>query len=73
MESGLIISSVLLFSDKLFENGSYVFSPNKSTNRAIVPIKTDKNLECEIESKVIVGKSVSSEDFLVVHSSIVFK
>lgn len=42
---GLVIRSVILFSDILFDSGSYVSCPMKSTTEVIIPIFSSKNLE----------------------------
>ena len=49
VKSPLIIRFVTLFSDKLFEGGTYVSYPSKSLNRLIVPVNSEKNMECEID------------------------
>lgn len=47
--------------------------PLKATNSIIVPISAAKNIECEVDCKIIVGKSISAEDFMTVHENVTFK
>ena len=73
VQSSLIIRCVILFSDKLFPEGTFVSHPSKAVSTLTVPINSDKNMEWEIDWKVIVGKSLNSEDFVIVHSKVIYK
>lgn len=73
VQSPLIIRTVILFSDKLFEEGTFVSCPGKASNTITIPIISEKNIECEIDCKIIVGKSLSSEDFMTVHETVTLK
>jgi hypothetical protein len=44
VQAGLIIRSVIMYADKLFENGSFVSFPSSPTNQLIAPIFSDKNM-----------------------------
>ena len=70
VQSPLVIRSVILFSDKLFEEGTFVSCPGKASNTITIPIVSEKNIECEIDCKILVGKSLSSEDFMTVHETV---
>jgi len=45
VQSPLIIRCVILFSDKLFEEGTFVSSPSKPSSSLVVPLYSEKNLE----------------------------
>ncbi|KRX11170.1 WD40-repeat-containing domain [Pseudocohnilembus persalinus] len=54
---GGYIKSVLLQSEKIFENGQFFFTPERVTNLVNIPIKMNKNIQEELQVKIFVGNN----------------
>jgi hypothetical protein len=66
-KQGWIIRSVVIFNEILFEGESFVVHPNTGVNQIQIPMKLDKNVELELDIRVLMGTGLNSPTFLVHH------
>lgn len=62
---GTIIKSILVVSEQLYKGETYVQYPDEETNKVIIQIKNDKDMNINLHIKVLVGLSFFSKDFQV--------
>ena len=62
---GTIVKMVIIISEQLFKGETYVKYPSQETNKVIIQIKTKKDLNINLNIKVLVGKSFYLEDYQV--------
>ena len=60
---GWIIRSVILFSDTLFEGGSFAVHPSESVNQVKVPLTHKKNSAEPIDIRVLIGNGINAPFF----------
>ena len=60
---GWIIRSVILYSDTLFEGGSFVVHPSESTNQVKAPLTHAKNAPEAVDIRVLIGAGINAPFF----------
>lgn len=56
---------VIIISEQLYKGETYIKYPSQETNKVIIQIKTKKDLNINLNIKVLVGKSYYLEDYQV--------
>jgi hypothetical protein len=64
-ERSIIIKSVIVISEQLYKGETMVQYPNTETNKIIIQIKNDKDMNINLHIKVLVGASYFGKDFQV--------
>ena len=62
---GTVIHSVILISEQIYKGETYVKYPSEETNKVVIQIKTKKDLNINLNIKVLVGKSYYLSDYQV--------
>ncbi len=67
MESspGTIIKCILVISEQLYKGETYAQYPSEETNKVIIQVKNEKDMNINLHIKVLVGLSFFSKDFQV--------
>ena len=63
--AGTVVKMVIIISEQLYKGETYIKYPSQETNKVIIQIKTKKDLNINLNIKVLVGKSYYLEDYQV--------
>ena len=61
---GWIIRSVILFSDTIFDGGSFAVHPSESTSALKVPLRSAKSSQETIDIRVLIGAGINAPFFV---------
>jgi Bardet-Biedl syndrome 2 protein len=62
---GTIIKCILVISEQLYKGETYAQYPSEETNKVIIQVKNEKDMNINLHIKVLVGLSFFSKDFQV--------
>ena len=57
-----VIKSAVIYGDKVFENGSFMLVPSQPKSSITLPLKFEKDLQCTLSIKAIVGHLSSAQN-----------
>lgn len=64
-KNGWIIKTVIASNEAIFDNGTCVDYPNKSTSETKIKILKEKNTNEKIEVKILLGQGANAPHFFI--------